>query len=89
MAARRYLPREIEPLIRKAARQFPVVCVTGPRQTGKSTLLLHLFPRHRYVTLDDPVQRTAARRDPALFIETWVSARSSTKSNTPRSSCRI
>lgn len=65
----RYLHRELEETVRRAARQFPVVLVTGPRQTGKSTLLLHLFPKYRYITLDDPVQRLAARRDPGLFIE--------------------
>lgn len=67
--ARRYLPRSIEPLLKRAARQFPVVVLTGPRQTGKSTLLMHLFPHHLYVTLDDPVQRRAARQDPVQFVE--------------------
>ncbi len=64
----KYLSREIEPLIKRAAGQFPVLVLTGPRQTGKSTLLKKLFPGHRYVSLDDLQLRAAARRDPALFI---------------------
>ncbi len=65
-----YVPRLIENRILKAVRQFPVVAVTGVRQTGKSTLLRHLFPDVPYVTLDDPVQRGRATEDPGLFVET-------------------
>src|SRR5207302_2324162 len=64
-----YIPRLLEKGVRRAARQFPIVVVTGPRQSGKSTLLKHLFPSYRYVTLDDPVQRLAAKKDPSLFLD--------------------
>jgi len=44
--------------------------VTGSRQVGKTTLLKHLAEKEReYVTLDDPVEREAAVREPALFLE--------------------
>lgn len=66
---RPYVPRDIEPRITAAAEQFPVVVVTGPRQTGKSTLLTELFPDHGYVTLDDPVVRRTAVEDPGLFVD--------------------
>ncbi|MBI3252913.1 MAG: ATP-binding protein [Candidatus Omnitrophica bacterium] len=66
---RKYLKRTLELEIKKAARQFPVVVLTGPRQTGKSTLLKKLFPRHHYAELDDPLTRQAIKRDPQLFLE--------------------
>jgi len=64
----KYVAREIEKEIIAAARQFPVVVLTGARQTGKSTLLQHVFPKATYVTLDDPLIRQAAREDPRTFL---------------------
>jgi predicted AAA+ superfamily ATPase len=47
-----------------------VLLLTGPRQTGKTTLLRHLADQDRaYVTLDDPAVRELARRDPRLFLQ--------------------
>lgn len=66
---KKYLPRTIEPEIKRASRQFPVLVLTGPRQTGKSTLFRKLFPKHRYVTLDDPFELRILKKDPALFFE--------------------
>lgn len=65
-----YLPREMEGPLRQAARHFPVVALTGPRQSGKSTLLHHVFPKAHRITLDDLSLRRAANEDPALFLET-------------------
>jgi predicted AAA+ superfamily ATPase len=65
-----YLPREMEDPLRQAARHFPVVALTGPRQSGKSTLLHHVFPKAHRITLDDLSLRRAANEDPALFLET-------------------
>lgn len=56
-------------IIKAASDQFPAVVLTGPRQTGKSTLLQKLFPDYHYVTLDDPVLRESCRNDPAGFID--------------------
>lgn len=47
---------------------FPVVSLTGPRQSGKSTLAKHAFPGYSYVTLEDPQARRAALEDPVSFI---------------------
>jgi predicted AAA+ superfamily ATPase len=59
----------MEGQLRQAARQFPAVIVTGPRQSGKTTLLKHVFgATHRYVTLDNPGVRLLATREPGLFL---------------------
>lgn len=65
----KYVKRQIEQQLLKAAKQFSVVGLTGPRQSGKSTLLKHLFPDHNYLTFDDPLLRNMALDDPALFME--------------------
>jgi uncharacterized protein len=68
--ARRYLPRAIEPVVSRLARQRPVVLLTGPRQSGKTTLLRRLMKSsHDYVTLDGPSTRQLAETDPALFFD--------------------
>jgi len=69
MKNKQYVPRSLEPELQAAAAEFPVVMVTGPRQSGKSTLLQHVFGDKRYLTLDDPVQRKLALDDPRLFLE--------------------
>jgi len=63
-----YIRRLIEPLLIEATKHFPVLLVTGPRQSGKSTTLQRLFSSHAYVTFDDPVVRAQAEKDPALFL---------------------
>jgi len=56
-----------------AAKQFPVLLVTGARQVGKTTLLRHLSKKGRtYVTLDDPLILNLARQDPALFFRRFA-----------------
>ncbi|RME23171.1 MAG: ATP-binding protein, partial [Deltaproteobacteria bacterium] len=66
----RYITRSIEKVVRKAARQFPAVVLTGPRQAGKTTLLHHLFAkRWRYVSLEATDVRVAAERDPRSFLQ--------------------
>ncbi|MBI5597539.1 MAG: ATP-binding protein [Elusimicrobia bacterium] len=64
----RYVPRAMEPELLAAASGFPVVVLTGPRQTGKSTLLRKTFPKHAYATLDDPLTRRFAAQDPKGFL---------------------
>ena len=64
-----YIPRDIENEFIKISAQFPVTLLTGPRQTGKSTILTHLFPEHHYITFDDSSLRLSARKDPTAFVE--------------------
>ncbi len=54
--------------IEEAAQKMPVVAVTGPRQSGKSTLIQQLFPAYQYINLEDLEQRTFARTDPKGFL---------------------
>ncbi len=65
-----YIERSLEPVVRKAARAFPAVVLSGPRQSGKTTLLRHLFREtHRYVSLEPLDVRSAAMDDPRSFLE--------------------
>mgnify|MGYP000890129343 CR=1 FL=1 len=65
---KKYIHRSIEPVLRMMLKQFPAVALTGPRQSGKSTLLQHALPAARYVTLDDPVVLQQALNDPELVL---------------------
>jgi predicted AAA+ superfamily ATPase len=65
-----YIARTLEKAFRRAAAEFPVLLLAGPRQAGKTTLLRHLAGvERRYVDLDDPWARQLAQEDPALFIQ--------------------
>jgi predicted AAA+ superfamily ATPase len=63
-----YIPRNAESRLQHFASGYPVVVVTGPRQSGKSTLVRHAFPEHRYVSLEDLDQREFADTDPRGFL---------------------
>jgi hypothetical protein len=68
-----YLPRGLEPVLQRAAREFPAVVLTGARQTGKTTLLKHLFgERYRYVSLETPDVLAAVRADPRGFLQLYA-----------------
>lgn len=65
-----YVNRRIESILTKSLESFPVVAVTGPRQTGKSTLIRTHFEReYKYITFDDPLIRERALDDPKFFID--------------------
>lgn len=64
-----FINRELGQTILEAASFFPVLCVTGPRQSGKSTLVNHLFPQYRQLSLEDLDVRAAATTDPRGFLE--------------------
>ena len=54
-----------------AAKKFPVVTLTGPRQSGKTTLVKLLFPNKSYVTLEDIDHRFFAKEDPRAFLKNF------------------
>ncbi|MCB0533523.1 MAG: ATP-binding protein [Saprospiraceae bacterium] len=60
--------RAISEKILQLAGKFPVVSVTGPRQSGKTTLVRALFPDYRYVSLEHPPSRALAEEDPESFL---------------------
>jgi predicted AAA+ superfamily ATPase len=64
----KYLSRTLETKLRRISGQFPVTVLTGPRQSGKSTMLRVMFPAYHYITFDDATVRLAAKQEPALFI---------------------
>ena len=64
-----YIARHIEKTIEKSFSAFPAVLITGPRQVGKSTLLLNRFKNIPNVTLDNPLQLLSLRQDPVEFFK--------------------
>ncbi|HUU23517.1 MAG TPA: AAA family ATPase, partial [Phycisphaerae bacterium] len=62
------IPRHLEQRLNKAIRDFPVVTVTGPRQSGKTTLARTALVGYEYVSLEDPEQRVLAVEDPRGFL---------------------
>jgi hypothetical protein len=64
----KFLPRILSEKITVLATKFPVVSVTGPRQSGKTTLVRQLFPNHTYCNLENPDYRAAARQSPRDFL---------------------
>ncbi len=67
-ANRSLFPRSLEPVIREALADTPVVCLLGPRQCGKTTLVQQLAPDRAYVSLDEQNYRQTALADPAGFV---------------------
>lgn len=61
-------PRQLTPILRARAAQYPVVTVTGPRQSGKTTLCRETFPDKPYSNLERPDTREFAQNDPVAFL---------------------
>ena len=63
------IPRKLSGAVLKFAKKYPVVSVTGPRQSGKTTLVRSLFPKHKYISLENPETRSIALSDPKSLFE--------------------
>lgn len=62
------IPRQATPQLRALSQWYPVVAVTGPRQSGKTTLVQATFPDKPYVSLEDPDVLASALSDPRRFL---------------------
>jgi predicted AAA+ superfamily ATPase len=63
--------RQLEHSLRALLPKYPVLAVTGPRQSGKTTLLKSIFPDYTYVSLEDTDTRSFATDDPIAFLEKY------------------
>lgn len=66
---KKYIPRLLTSQISDVQRFYPVTVVTGPRQSGKTSLCRHLFPDYKYLNLEDLTIRGIAAADPTKFLE--------------------
>ncbi len=65
------LQRKIISAINLLVDKYPIIAVTGPRQSGKTTLLKYMFPEYRYVSLENPDIRSFATTDPNGFLKEY------------------
>lgn len=65
------IKRDAHSALMRLAKQFPVVAITGPRQSGKSTLAQYAFPDKKYVSFDDKNMRELARSNPGDFLKAF------------------
>ena len=66
-----FVNRDIAAVINSQKNKFPVIAVTGPRQSGKTTLLKNIFKDYQYISLEDPNNRSFATDDPVGFLKKY------------------
>lgn len=65
------LQRHLKSRLKQAAEMYPVVSITGPRQSGKTTLVRQVFQDARYVSLENPQTQEFALNDPCGFLKQY------------------
>ncbi|MFQ3547889.1 MAG: AAA family ATPase, partial [Termitinemataceae bacterium] len=65
------IPRKAADSLRRLEKGFPVLCITGPRQSGKTTLAKACYPNKPYLSLEDPDIAALAREDPRGLLDTY------------------
>ena len=65
------IPRQLTERASELLQKYPIITITGPRQSGKTTLAKLLRPDFRYVSLESLSERDFARQDPKGFLETY------------------
>ena len=66
-----FIERQITTIINNQKSKFPILALTGPRQSGKTTLLKEVFSDYRYVNLESPNLRSFAANDPLGFLDQY------------------
>lgn len=64
-----FINRDLKDEIINQSRYFPVITITGPRQSGKTTLCKQMFPDYHYVNLEDIVKTEIIKQNPKAFLE--------------------
>lgn len=64
-----WIPRAVEPRLKRSARTRPVIVLTGARQTGKTSTFRRLFPNYSFVSLDLPTEAEQAEKEPRAFLQ--------------------
>jgi uncharacterized protein len=67
-----FIPRAITNKIKQHSQGYPVVAITGPRQSGKTTLVRQMFPKHAYITLEDLDVCAKVKSDPKGFLLSYA-----------------
>ena len=65
------IKRQISSSIKALLGKYPILAVTGPRQSGKTTLLKNILPEYRYVSLENTDERSFASEDPIGFLKKY------------------
>ena len=63
------IKRNIEKQVINASKKIGVISIVGPRQSGKTTLVKSIFPKHKYYNLEDIRLRDRIAQDPKSFID--------------------
>jgi len=66
------IPRNVEETLKDIAKGYPVIAITGPRQSGKTTLSRYVFESKPYVSLENPDTRELAEEDPRGFLNRYL-----------------
>ena len=69
----KFISRTITKFVRAQQTKYPILAITGPRQSGKTTLLRHVFKGYTYVSLENPDLNTFASEDPKGFLKKYDS----------------
>jgi uncharacterized protein len=67
------IPRTILPYAKQSLNQFRALCITGPRQSGKTTLSKQLFKSKPYINFENPSVQYEAEINPELFLKKYES----------------
>ncbi|MBN2376643.1 MAG: ATP-binding protein [Sedimentisphaerales bacterium] len=66
------IKRQLSEKLAEASKKYPVLTITGPRQSGKTTLARYLFNDYQYVSLEEPDNTLMAKEDPRGFLEQFT-----------------